>query len=177
MSNPPMLALPDFTKAFTMECDALGLGLGAALMQDQRPTAFHNQALKRRNLTFSTYGKELLALVVAVKKWRPYLLGKPFVIKTNYQSLKYLLKQRVGTPAQQMWITKLLDYAFIVKYKQGKENLVADDLSRRDGDLAATTEPFATTGGTFCIISFPTPTWLSNLKSSYATNPAIQKII
>jgi len=77
-------------------------------MQDHRPIAFHSQALKGRNLTLSTYEKELLALVVAMKKWRPYLLGRPFVIKTDHQSLKYLLEQSLGTLAQQRWITKLL---------------------------------------------------------------------
>ena len=111
MSNPFVLALLDFTKAFTVECDASSLGLGAVLMQDQRPIAFHSQALKSKNIALSTYEKELLALVVVVKKWRPYLLGRPFVIKTDHQSLKYLLEQRVGTLAQQKWITKLLGYA------------------------------------------------------------------
>ena len=112
-----MLALPNFTKPFTVECDASSVGLRAILMQDHRPIAFHSQALKGNKLSLSTYEKELLALVVAVKKWRPYLLGRPFVIKTDNQSLKYLLKQRVGTSAQQRWITKLLGYAFIVEYK------------------------------------------------------------
>ena len=117
ISCPPMLALPDFTKPFTMECDASSLGLGVVLMQDHRPIAYHSQALRGNKVSLSTYEKEFLVLVVAVKKWRPYLLGRPFVIKTNHQSLKYLLKQRMGTPAQQKWITKLLGYAFIVEYK------------------------------------------------------------
>ena len=99
MSSPPVLALPDFTKPFVVECDASGLGVGAVLMQNQRPIAYHNQALKGKALALSTYEKELLALVVAVKKWRPYLLGRPFVIKTDHQSLKYLLEQKIGTPA------------------------------------------------------------------------------
>ena len=75
---PLVLALPDFTKPFTLEFDASGLGL------DEGPIALHSQALKGNKLSLSTYEKELLALVVAVKKWRPYLLGRPFVIKTDH---------------------------------------------------------------------------------------------
>ena len=90
MSNPPVLALLYFTRAFTMECDASSLGLGAILMQDQRPIAFHSQALKSKNIALSTYEKELLALVVVVKKWTSYLLSWPFVIKIDHQSLKIL---------------------------------------------------------------------------------------
>ena len=79
----------------------------------------------------STYEKELLALVQAVKKWRPYLFGMPFVIKIDHQSLKHLLEQRIGTPMQQKWVTKLLGYSFIIEYKKGRENVVADALSRQ----------------------------------------------
>ena len=49
----------------------------------------------------STYEKELVALVAAVKKWRPYLLRHFFTIKTDHQSLKFLLEQKIGTPMQQ----------------------------------------------------------------------------
>lgn len=48
--------------------------------------------MKGNKLSLSTYEKELLALVVAVKKWRPYLLGRPFVIKIDDHSLKYMLE-------------------------------------------------------------------------------------
>jgi hypothetical protein len=98
VTNPPILVLPDFSKPFLIECDTSGKGIGAVLMQQQRPIAYFSQALKGRFLLLSTYEKELIALVSAVKKWRTYLLGHPFTIKTDHQSLKFLLEQKIGTP-------------------------------------------------------------------------------
>lgn len=69
-----------------------GTGLGAVLMQEGHPIAFFSHVLKGRVLFLSTYENELLSLVSAVQKWRPYLLGQPFVVKTDHQSLKYLLE-------------------------------------------------------------------------------------
>ena len=87
--------------------------------------------MKGSALALSTYEKEFLALISVVKKWRPYLVGRAFVIKTDQQSLKYVLHQRIGTPVQQKWLSKLLGYTFVVEYKKGFENVVADALSRR----------------------------------------------
>ena len=100
-----------------IECYASGVGIGAVLMQQGRPLAFFSQALKGKNLFLSTFEKELLALVLVVKKWRPYLFATIFVIKTDQQSLKYILEQRVGTLMQQKWIYKLSGYHFVVEYK------------------------------------------------------------
>ena len=83
VTHPPVLALL-FSKPFIVECDASGRGLGAVLMQDQRPTAFHSSALKAKYLYLSTYETELMALASVVKKWRSYLLGRPFVVKTDH---------------------------------------------------------------------------------------------
>lgn len=87
-------------------------------MQQNKPTAYFSQALKGRTLELSTY-QDLLALVSAVKRWRPYMLGQKFMVKIDQQS-QFLLKQKVSTPAQQKWISKLLSYDFHIEYKQGK---------------------------------------------------------
>ena len=95
MVQPPVLTLPNFDKPFVVECDALGKGIGDVLMQQGKPIAYcskASQALKGKNLALSTYEKELLALVIAVKRWRAYLVGRPFIVKTDQQSLKYLLR-------------------------------------------------------------------------------------
>ncbi|CAL0311123.1 unnamed protein product [Lupinus luteus] len=67
-----------------------------------------------------------------VQKWRHYLLNKHFIIKTDNRSLKYMLDQRLTTEFQQKWLVKLMEFDFAIEYKQGKENVVADALSRRD---------------------------------------------
>nr|CAD1843956.1 unnamed protein product [Ananas comosus var. bracteatus] len=100
VSAAPVLALPDFTIDFTIETDASGIGVGAVLLQKGRPIAFMSKPLSPRNRQLSTYEREMLAIVIAVQKWRPYLIGRHFKIKTDHQSLKYLMEQRVYVKLQ-----------------------------------------------------------------------------
>ena len=83
VSNPPVHALLDFSKHFMVECDASGISIGAILMHCHKPLAFHIHALKGRSLHLSTFEKEFFALITTVKRWRPYLVGNPFIIRTN----------------------------------------------------------------------------------------------
>jgi len=111
-------------------------------MQGHQPIAYFSQALHGRSLGLSTYEKEMLALVTSIQKWRPYLLGHWFVVRTDHCSLKNLCDQTIATEAQQKWLIKLMRYDFTTEYKKGHDNRVADALSRQmEGALLALSKP------------------------------------
>ncbi|XP_049932541.1 uncharacterized protein LOC126409878, partial [Nymphaea colorata] len=130
MLAAPVLTLPDFSLDFVVETDASDVGVGAVLSQKGHPIAYMSKALTHRAKSLSTYENELFAIVLAVEKWRPYLIGRKFIVRTDHSSLRYMLKQRVSTPTQQRWLAKLLGYDFTIEYKKGTENSAADSLSR-----------------------------------------------
>lgn len=130
LSSVPVLALPDFSKVFTVETDASGTGIGAVLSQEGHPVAFFSQNLSPRMQLASTYNREMFAITQAVQKWRQYLLGRRFIIITDQQPLKSLTSQVIQTPEQQRWLSKLIGYDFDICYSPGKLNAAADALSR-----------------------------------------------
>ena len=88
------------------------MGLGAVLMQDERHIAFYSKKLSTIARTKSVYERELMAIVFAIKKWSPYILGKHFVVQTDQCSLRFLLEQRVVEAEYQKWLIKLMPYNF-----------------------------------------------------------------
>ncbi|KAF8107062.1 hypothetical protein N665_0127s0010 [Sinapis alba] len=131
LSHSPLLILPDFAKTFEIECDASGIGIGAVLMQERRPIAYFSENLRGSTLNYATYDKELYTLVRALQTWQHYLWPKEFVIHTDHESLKYLKGQNKLNKRHTIWIEFIETFPYVIKYKQGKENIVADALSRR----------------------------------------------
>jgi hypothetical protein len=117
-----------------MECDSFKKGISVVLMQEGQPLDFTSKHMSERNLGKSIYEKEMLAIINVVDLWCPYLLGKHFQIKTDHQSLKYFLEQRLSSPEQQKWVTKLFGYDYEIIYKKGKDNVVVDALSQKYED-------------------------------------------
>jgi hypothetical protein len=77
------LALPNFSKYFTLEADASELGVGGVLMQQGHPIAFISKALGPRSKGLSTYEKEYLAILITMDQWRSYLQMAEFLIVTD----------------------------------------------------------------------------------------------
>lgn len=130
MVSTPILAMPNFSIPFTIEADTFGYGLGAVLLQNGHPIAFFSKVLGPRARTHSIYEKELMELVLAVQKWKHFLLGQKFEIRTDQQSLKFVMELREVGSEYQCWVSKLMGYNFEIRYKPGSANKVADALSR-----------------------------------------------
>lgn len=164
MVSVPVLALPDFDEQFVVESDASGTGLGAVLMQKQRPIAYFSQALSDRQRLKSVYERELMAIVFAIQKWRHYLLGRKFLVRTDLKSLKFLLEQREINMEYQRWLSNLLGFKFEIQYKPGLENKAADALSRRGvaAELMA--------------LSVPTAVQFHDVEDAVSRDPELQKI-
>jgi hypothetical protein len=167
MCKAPILTIPYFTKTFIMECDASGNGIGVVLMQEGRALAFESQPLKGKDLHKPIYEKEMMAILHALKKWFPYLIGRHFKVKIDHDILKYFLEQRLSSEEQQKWVTKILGYDFEIIYKKGKKNVVADALSRKDEDVEAF----------LCAISIIQPDWIIEARDEWKNDENVWTLI
>jgi hypothetical protein len=99
--------------------------------------AFFIKQIAVQRAKLSACERELIGLVYAIRHSQPYLWGRPFVVRAYHFSLKYLLDQKSATIPRHQWASKLLGFDFLVEYKPGLANTVADALSRRDTEALA----------------------------------------
>ena len=131
LCNAPLLQLPNFSKTFEVECDASNVGIGGVLLQENRPIAYFSEKLSGPPLNYPTYDKELYALVRCLKTWQHYLWPKEFVIHSDHAALSYLKSQTNLSRRRASWVEFLETFPYVIRHKKGKENVVADALSRR----------------------------------------------
>jgi hypothetical protein len=131
LTHASLLQLPDFNKTFELECDASGIGLGGVLLQEGKPVAYFSEKLSGPILNYSTYDKELYALVRTLETWQHYLWPKEFVIHSDHESLKHLCSQGKLNRRHAKWVQFIESFPYVIKHKKGKENIIADALSWR----------------------------------------------
>lgn len=162
--------MPEFSQAFVLETDACSRGMGVVLMQNAKPIAYLSKSFNSKNLGFSVYEKEFLALVMAVTKWKHYLVGNHFIIKTDHQALKYLREQQLHTSLQYKWMSRLLWMDYEIQYKKRVENIVADTLSRCEEQPKNEEVMVAA-------VSVVQPLWIQQIILSYEEDEECQIII
>nr|GEY65625.1 putative reverse transcriptase domain-containing protein [Tanacetum cinerariifolium] len=134
LCSAPILALLEGTENFIVYCDASLKGYGAVLMQREKVIAYASRQLKKHEENYTTHDLELGAVVFSLRLWRHYLYGTKCTVYTDHKSLQYILDQKELIMRQRPWIELLSDYDCEICYHPGKGNVVADALSRKDGE-------------------------------------------
>ncbi|KAK1410455.1 hypothetical protein QVD17_36992 [Tagetes erecta] len=132
LTNAPILSLPDGIEDFVVYCDASHTGIGCVLMQRSKVIAYASRQLKTHEKNYTTHDLELGAIIFALKLWRHYLYGVKFIVYTDHKSLKYIFGQKELNMRQRRWMEVLSDYDCEICYHEGKANVVADALSRKE---------------------------------------------
>lgn len=133
LMTPPILQYPDFseTNEFILQTDASDMAVGAVLCnRNMKPVAYASRPLNKAEKNYPVIQKELTAIVWAVKYFRPYLFGRTFTIMTDHKPLVYLFG--IKDPSSRLIKYRLIleEYDFKIVYVRGKENVIADALSR-----------------------------------------------
>ena len=108
-----------------------------------------------------------MAILHALKKWRPYLMRRHFKVKTDHDSLRYFLEERLSFEEKKKWVTNMLGYDFEIIYKKGKQNVVADALSRKDEDVEAL----------LCAISIIQLDWINEARDEWKNDEKVWALI
>ena len=135
LCSATLLRLPNPNLEFILETDASLIAVGAVLKQkenEEHPTvSFYSQSLSSSQRNYSTYERELFAVVRACEAFRVYLHGKPFLLRTDHRALCGLFSSSLQTSSRVVkWVMRLQPFKFTIQIVKGKENIVADALSR-----------------------------------------------
>ncbi|KAL2103192.1 hypothetical protein ACEWY4_000060 [Coilia grayii] len=137
ITTAPVLAAPDFSLPFSLAVDASDLGAGAVLLQSdqhglEHPVCFYSRKFDKHQRAYSTKEKEALALVLALQRFEVYVGGAihPVVVYTDHNPLVFLTRMRNCNQRLMRWSVILQGYNLEIKHIRGRDNVVADALSR-----------------------------------------------
>nr|GEU29778.1 hypothetical protein [Tanacetum cinerariifolium] len=134
LTEAPILVAPDWDLPFELMCDASDFAIGAVLGQRKtkhfQPIHYASKAINDAQSHYTTTEKELLAVVYAFEKFRPYLVLSKSIVYTDHSALKYLFHKQDAKPRLLRWVLLLQEFDITVRNKKGAENLAADHLYR-----------------------------------------------
>ncbi|GKB35577.1 reverse transcriptase domain-containing protein [Tanacetum coccineum] len=134
LTEAPILVVPDWNLPFELMCDASDFAIGAVLGQRKtkhfQPIHYASKTMTEAQIHYTTTEKEMLAVVYAFEKFRPYLVLSKSIVYTDHSDLNYLLSKQDAKPGLLRWVLLLQEFDIIIRDKKGTENLVADHLSR-----------------------------------------------
>lgn len=154
LSQKPILQYPDFSRPFNVTTDASNSAIGAVLSQGKigsdLPISYISRTLNKAERNYNTTEKELLAIVWAVKQFRPYLFQNKFTVITDHKSLIWLFNVKDPGARLIRWRLQLEEYDYDIIYKPGAMNTNADALSRIATIESKPEEPPLSEYDTFC---------------------------
>ncbi|GJV39479.1 reverse transcriptase domain-containing protein [Tanacetum coccineum] len=134
LTEGPILVVPDWNLPFKLMCDASDFAIGAVLGQRKtkhfQPIHYASKTMTEAQIHYTTTEKEMLAVVYAFEKFRPYLVLSKIIVYTDYSTLKYLMNKQDAKPRLLRWVLLLQEFDITILDKKGSENLAADHLSR-----------------------------------------------
>ncbi len=123
---------------FVVESDASSMGVGAVLSvvrdNEKLPVAFFSKQLRGAQVKYSAQELEGLGIYEAIRHFAYFLYGRKFTVVTDHKGLANMTKGKQENRRIYNWCLKLSMYDFVVVYRAGEENIVADDLSRCHGE-------------------------------------------
>ena len=141
LCSAEVLAYYSNDKRLKLQTDASGSGLGAVLLQEEstgtfRPISYASRVLAKAELNYSNIERKSLALVFGVTTFRQYLLGRQFMLETDHQPLVKLFGCTEGVPILvssrlKKWKMTLAAYDYVITYIPGRQNFIADFMSRK----------------------------------------------
>ncbi|KAL7296181.1 hypothetical protein TKK_0010721 [Trichogramma kaykai] len=138
IASAPMLSRPSFEHEFVVQTDSSDSGLGAVLTQtidgEEKVLCFASRTLNKAERNYSVTERECLAVLWAVRKFRPYVEGYRFRVITDHSSLRWLHNLRNPTGKLSRWSLELQQFDYIVEHRKGANNVVPDALSRLHED-------------------------------------------
>ncbi|GJT54544.1 reverse transcriptase domain-containing protein [Tanacetum coccineum] len=134
LTEASILVVPDWNLPFGLMCDASDFAIGVVLGQHKtkhfQPIHYASKTITEAQIHYTTTEKEMLAVVYAFEKFRPYLFLSKSIVYTDHSALKYLLSKQVAKPRLLWWVLLLQEFDIIIRDKKGTKNLAADHLSR-----------------------------------------------